>query len=95
VHSLALIAHLGIEGSCLLELGPAQGLAEGVPEESGVLMYHLPGLLEQLLFIRDTWQRQKQQVSEGWAGPGSASAVCVGQELHSASHAQMNRSIIT
>lgn len=38
--------HLGIEGSCLLQLGPAQGLAEWIREEASVLMHHLPGLLK-------------------------------------------------
>lgn len=53
---LVLLAHLGIEGSCLLKLGPAQSLTEGVPEETCVLVYYLPWLLKQLLFIRDTYQ---------------------------------------
>lgn len=54
------VTHLGIEGSSLLQLGPAQGLAEGVPEEASILMHHLPGLLKQLLFIRDAWQMEKR-----------------------------------
>lgn len=71
---LAPATHLGIEGSSLLQLGPAQGLAEGVPEEASILMHHLPGLLKQLLFIRDAWQTKErwQQVSEGKAGHTSA-----------------------
>lgn len=72
---LAPATHLGIEGSGLLQLRPAQGLAEGVPQEASILMHHLPRLLKQLLFIRDAWQAKKrwQQVSEGRASPTSAS----------------------
>lgn len=68
---VAPVTHLGIEGSSLLQLGPAQGLAEGVPEEASILMHHLPGLLKQLLFIRDAWQMEKrwQQVSKGSVSP--------------------------
>lgn len=68
---LASATHLGIEGSGLLQLGPAEGLAEGVPEEASILMHHLPGLLKQLLFIRDAWQTKERwrQVSEGQGGP--------------------------
>lgn len=57
---VALLTYLGIEGSCLLKLGPTQSLTEGVPEEACVLMHYLPWLLEQLLFIRNTYQRKKR-----------------------------------
>lgn len=66
---MALPTHLGIEGGRLLELGPAQSLAEGVPEETCVLMHYLPRLLKQLLFIRDTYQT-KNKVA-GLQGVGS------------------------
>lgn len=62
--------HLSIEGGGLLQLGPAQGLAEGVPEEASILMHHLPWLLKQLFFIRDTWQMEKrQQQCQGVGSP--------------------------